>query len=146
MSYLATKDYSFNYPPTSLARSAGGFNSDSSEVVGRFVKFIANDAVRLLLADEKPDGVIVRIDINGVAVSVGPFVRGDRGVDTALTPGSRVTGATRQESASGSAEPGFVQNGKSSSVAELAASTGSVQDGGAVGTANTPATKVTVRL
>ena len=62
-----------------------------------------------MVADgETPLGKIARLGFGKVAVSVYGAVEGKRGPDGAIANG-KVVGATRQESATGSAERGFIR-------------------------------------
>ena len=141
MSYYAVQtELSFDLPASTLTRAQGGFaESDQADVIGRWVQRDVGNTVKLLLNDARPLGVITRITGTKVAVAVGPIVRGKRGPNAVLGVGVPVTGATRQESASGSAEPGFVKpmNTSSTTVDQSVAARGYALGGGTATTANT---------
>ena len=98
----------------------------------------------MLGIDGRPLGVITRMSSGKVAVAVGTVVRGKRGTNAVIPVGSRVTGIARQESATGTAERGFVGPGKTSAVSDLSNSDGYVISQDAASTANTPAGYVDV--
>ena len=143
MSYYAIDlEVSFEYPASSVTRANGGFSNTSSEVIGRAVQKGTGNTVVLCAAGARPMGVILRLDTNTVAIGFGPILKIKRAGTDALAVGSRVTGATWQESASGSAERGFIAaraGGASPSGAQIDSSTGYVLDGGPTNTANMPA-------
>ena len=141
MSYYAVNtELSFDLPAASVTRANGGFSAaDQEDMIGRWVERGTGNTVVLVADGNKPLGVITRITNGKVAVGIGPVLKGKRGPDTALTLNSAVTGATRQESASGTAERGFVKNAVTTSAATLEKSKGQVLDGGAASTANTAA-------
>lgn len=152
MSYYAvslelTYDLPASVGTATQNRNAGVFTKDD-RYIGRAVERSGTGNAVVLVGDgNKPIGVITRFTgPSKVAVAHGPVLKMKRGPDAALTLGSAVTGATRQESAGGSAERGFVKNADTTSAATLEKSKGSVLDGGAAGTANTAATDVEVLL
>ena len=141
MSYYAVQtELSFDLPASTLTRAQGGFaESDQADVIGRWVQRDVGNTVKLLLNDARPLGVITRITGTKVAVAVGPIVRGKRGPNAVLGVGVRVTGATRQVSASGSAEPGFVKPMTTTTpgATDVRDSRGYALGGGTATTANT---------
>ena len=151
MSAYAVHEISFDLPASSVTRANGGFSeADQDDVIGRWVERGTGNTVVLVADGESPLGVITRITNDKVAVAVGPVVKGKRGINTAIANGSKVTGATRQESASGSPERGFVKNADLTNTASAAKSRGYVVDGGATSgpgsTNNTPAAMCEVLL
>lgn len=145
MSAYAVHELSFDLPAATVARADGGFTSTDTDVIGRWVERGTGNTVVLVRAGQRPLGVITRVDNRKVAVAVGPVLKGKRGGDTALANGARITGATRKESATGATERGFV-NAAPSTAAGIDKGSGYVIDGGAAGTANTPATDVEVLM
>ena len=140
MSYYAVRDsVSFAYPASTVTRAQGGFGSDDQEVIGRWVQRGTGNTVVLVADNAQPLGVIVSLEANAVGVDLGPFAKGKRGPDAVIARGSRLTGATRQESASGTAERGFVKAGSTTNLANYLNSVGHVFDGGETVTANSPA-------
>ena len=129
-------------PGSTVTTAQGGFTADDDNI-GRWVQRSVDNTVILVAVDARPLGVITRFSSGKVAVAVGKIVRGKRGANTILV-GSRVTGVTRQESATGSAERGFVGPGKSTTAAEVSASDGYVISQDATTTNNTPAGYVDV--
>ena len=108
MSYYAVKELSFDLPAASVARSAGGFTeANQNEVIGRWVQRDTGNTVILAADNARLLGVITRVTGGKVAVAVGPVLRGKRSADAPLAAGVGVVGATRQESATGTAERGF---------------------------------------
>ena len=140
MSYFQAKEISFDVPASSVTRANGGFKDGDEDVIGRWVQKGTGNTVVLLDDNARPLGVITRITGTTVAVAIGPIVRGKRGPDAILASGTRVTGATRQESASGTAERGFVKpmNTSSPTVVQLRDAAGYALGGGTATTANTP--------
>ena len=127
MSYYASQlEVSFDFPPTGLTRAQGGFDKDDDEVIGRWVEMHSDGSVKLVLANQKPLGVITRFSSGKVAVALGPFVKGKQAGTTAIPEGSGVTGATKAVVASGTPEPGFVAAGAAGSVANAVGRTGVV--------------------
>ena len=145
MSYYAESlELSFDLPASSVTRAAGGFTADDEEVIGRWVERSTDNTVLLLGAAGRPFGVITRMSSGKVAVAVGTVVRGKRGQDAVIPVGSRVTGATRKESATGVAERGFVSAGTTTNVVNLSNSEGYVISQDEATVADTPAGYVDV--
>ena len=101
---------SYDYPGGAITRAAGGFSSDDTEVIGRWVQLRPDGSVLLLAANIRPYGVIATLSEDKVGVDVGPFVTGKQGPTAALTVNSPVTGDTRVVEAGGTAERGFIKN------------------------------------
>lgn len=141
--YKVDLEITMKYPAATVTRANGGFTKDDSEVIGRWVERSGTDpdVAVLLGAGKRPLGVITRLTAAGAAVACGPIVQGKKGDDGAIAVGSRITGATRQESATGSAERGFVTalTTSSPSIANLRDSVGYVLNGGSTVLANTEA-------
>ena len=136
MSYYATQtEVSFKYPASTVNRAAGGFDKDDEEVVGRWVELASDGSVVLVNDNSKPIGVITRLSPGGVAVALGPFVKGKQGGTTAIPVGSYITGATKTIRA-GVTERGFVKAETGTAAADLARRVGAVVDSAAT-TANT---------
>lgn len=146
MSYYAEHELSFDLPASSVTRANGGFKEGDTDVIGRWVERGTGNTVVLVADGNKPLGVITRITNDKVAVAVGPVIQGKRGVDSALSNGSAVTGDTRKESAAGADERGFVRNADTTSAATLEKSKGFVLDGGGTTTPNTAAAIVEVLM
>ena len=145
MSAYAVHELSFDLPADSVARADGGFKETDTDVIGRWVERGTGNTVVLLRAGERPLGVITRVTNTKVAVAVGPVLKGKRGSNAAIANGARITGATRQESASGSAERGFVSAG-AATAAGINISSGYVIDGGTAVSPNTAAGEVEVLM
>ena len=145
MSYLAVKEISYDLPASTVSAANGGFTADNN-LIGRWVEKATGNTVVLLGNNNRPLGVITRFTGTKVAVAVGPVVRGKKGQDAVIAYGERVTGATRVESAGGSADRGFVKAEDTTSAATLANARGYTVDGGTVTTANTPGVNVEVML
>ena len=140
MSYYAVKELSFDLPAASVARSAGGFTeANQNEVVGRWVTRGTGNTVILAADGARLLGVITRVTGGKVAVAIGPVVRGKRSADAALAAGVPVVGATRQESATGTAERGFCKAATTSTVTGLAPARGYTLGGGTAVSTNAPA-------
>lgn len=141
--YAHTIEITMKYPADTVTRANGGFKKEDTEVVGRWVERSgAGKDVAILVGDgKKPCGVITRLTAAGPAVAIGAIVQGKRSTDAATAEGSRITGALRQESASGSPEPGFVTHmtTTSPSIVNLRDSCGYVLNGGSVVSTNTEA-------
>ena len=140
--YKVDLEITMKYPASTVTRANGGFGKDDDEVIGRWVERDGTDAdvAVLVAAGKRPLGVITRLTPAGAAVALGPMVQGKKSDDAAIDVGSRITGATRKESAAGNAERGFVTALASSpSVAALRDSVGYVLNGGSTTTANTEA-------
>ena len=139
MSYYATQtELSFNYPPAATARSAGGFNKDNSEVIGRWVQATTGGAVLLVANNVKPLGVITRLSATKVAVAVGPIVKGKQAGTTAIAAGSAITGSERAV-ASGDDQRGFIKAETGNDAPSAIRRVGAVLDSG-TSTANTEGT------
>lgn len=141
MSYYGVDvELSFDVPASTVTRAQGGFSeATQDEVIGRWVEKGTGNTVVLVNDGNKPLGVITRITGSKVAVACGPIVRGKRGPNAVLGDGVRVTGATRQESASGTAERGFVKPAVATpTAASLNTSSGFALGGGTATTNNTP--------
>ena len=136
MSYRPTFQITVDTPGASVARSAGGWTAGDTDVINRWVQLESNGTVRLLADEGTPYGVIINVTGDKTAIALGPVLRGKRGPDSALTRGGTVRGDTRQESASGSAERGFVQDGERDTLPHLIVGRGFVMDGGGTSTAN----------
>lgn len=139
--YKVDLEITMKYPASSVTRANGGFSKDDSEVIGRWVERSGTnpDVALLVNAGSRPLGVITRLTAAGAAVACGPIVQGKKSDDGAVAVGSRITGATRQESATGSAERGFVTALSGGTVANLRDSVGYVLNGGSTVPANTEA-------
>lgn len=146
MSYRPTYQISVPTPGSSVARSAGGWKAGDTDVVNRWVQLESNGDVRLLADDGTPYGVILNVTGDQTAIALGPILRGKRAGNAALTRGRPVRGGTRQESATGSAERGFVQDGQVDTIVNLIKGRGFVTDGGATSQANTEGTLVEVLM
>ena len=147
MAYFPQQEYTFAYPPTSLSRADGGFAQSDDEVVGRWVTWHTGAGqVKLVEDNEAVLGIITRMDGNGVAVAVGPRLRGPRSGNAALNPGRAIVGGpARQVGTTGSAEPGFIKEQPAvQNAAQLSVSKGRVINGGGTTTANTPGAIVDV--
>ena len=142
--YVAKNSYSFQYPADTVDQTQGGFDKDDN-VIGRAVRKGDGNSVVLVKAGDKPWGVIVTQDQNGVGVDTGPVLDFLRGGNTALTINGRVTGATRVITSGGTAQLGYVANG-ATDLAGLSNSTGTIWDGGGTSTANTEGVKVRVLM
>lgn len=130
--YKVDLEITMKYPASTTTRANGGFGKDDSEVIGRWVERSGTDpdVAVLLGAGNRPLGVITRLTAAGPAIACGPILQGKKADDGPIAVGSRITGATRQESATGSAERGFVSALSGGTVANLRDSTGYVLNGG----------------
>lgn len=144
MSYYAVHELSFDLPAATVTRANGGFTeANQSEVIGRWVQRSTGNTVILAADNAELLGVITRVTNNKVAVAVGPVVRGKRGPDAVLASGVSVVGATRKESASGTAERGFCKPVATSATSvgdlrtELSSARGYALGGGTATTVNT---------
>ena len=153
MAYFSQKEYTFAYPPSTVARGDGGFAMADEEVIGRWVTWYTASGytagqVKLVEDDEPVLGIITRMDKNGVGVAVGPRLRGPRSGNAAIEPGRQIVGGpNRQVAATGSAEPGYIKGSAApQNAAQLTVSRGRVINGGGTTTANTPAAMVDVLM
>lgn len=146
MSYYAQRELSFDLPASTVTRANGGFKEGDTDVIGRWVQRGTGNTVVLVDTDNRPLGAITRITGDKVAVAVGSVVEGKRGSNAAIGNGNAVTGARRQESASGTAERGFVSAAKTDSAANYSNSVGYVLSNSADVVANAAAGTVEVLL
>ena len=143
MSVFSTKELSYDPPASTVTRAQGGFSLSDTDVIDRWVQLETDGTIRLVADGETPLGKIARLGFGKVAVSVSGPVRGKRGTD-AVIPNGKVVGATRQESATGSAERGFIR--APLNAADALKAVGRVSKNSAAVTTNTPAGTTTVLL